>query len=177
MDELLRREALPAGYKVQSSDGHITMTPWSPEQDWTVDEVRVAARKAAIPRERVFSNVLVRFPGENDAAPDLTIIAEGAWRHRGRYSCVDLLAVVEVASRPEDKEHYVRNVAKYGRYGIETYLIADPFKQVCTLMTEPQPTGYAKRRETPYGETVTFPLVTGERFSVDTSDFPVHPTE
>ncbi|MFI8851364.1 Uma2 family endonuclease [Streptomyces sp. 891-h] len=173
MDDLLARDAVPEGYRVEIFDGEVIMTPQSPEQDWTVNEVRSAVRKAAVPRERVFGDVLVRFPGENDAAPDLTILAEGAERHGDSYDCMDVLAAVEVTSRPDDDKDYVRNVAKYARFGIELYLIADPFKKLCTLMTEPHATGYAKVKEIPYGEPLTLTLSSGERIEIDTSDFPV----
>ncbi len=39
MDDLLERGAVPEGYKVEIFDGEVIMTPQSPEQDWTVDEV------------------------------------------------------------------------------------------------------------------------------------------
>ncbi|GAA2628415.1 Uma2 family endonuclease [Streptomyces axinellae] len=173
MDDLLARDAVPKGYKVAIFDGEVIMTPRSPEQFWTVSEVQAAARAAHIPRERLLGDVLVRFPGENEAAPDLTIVADGAARHGNSYDCLDVLAVVEVPSRPDDEKDYVRNVRKYGRFGIDCYLIADPFKQVCTVMTESHATGYAKVEEVPYGEPVTLRLVTGERVEIDTSDFPV----
>ncbi|MFE9331299.1 Uma2 family endonuclease [Streptomyces sp. NPDC006925] len=173
MDDLLERGAVPEGYKVEIFDGEVIMTPRSPEQFWTVSEVRSAVRRAAISRERVFSDVLVRFPGENDAAPDLTILAEGAERRGNSYNCVEVLAVLEVPSRPDDGKDYVRNVAKYARFGIDLYLIAYPFKQLCTVMTEPYATGYGKVKEVPYGGPLTLTLVTGERIEIDTSDFPV----
>ncbi|WP_369207012.1 Uma2 family endonuclease [Streptomyces sp. PU-14G] len=175
MDDLLARGAVPEGYKVEIFDGEVIMTPQSPEQDWTLDEVRAAVRAAGIPRERVFGDVLVRFPGENDAAPDLAIVSDGATRHGNSYDCIDVLAVVEVTSRPDDDKDYVRNVRKYGRFGIDCYLIADPFRQVCTLMTESHATGYSTVREIAYGEPVTLRLITGERVEISTSDFPVRP--
>jgi hypothetical protein len=49
-------------------------TPRSPEQDWTVSDVKDAVKAAGIARERVFGDVLITFPGENDAAPHLTIV-------------------------------------------------------------------------------------------------------
>ncbi len=173
MDDLLARGAVPEGYKVEIFDGTVIMTPQSPEQYWTVLEVHAAAKAADIARERIFGDVLVRFPGENDAAPDLTIVADGAGRHGQTYDCIDVLAVVEVTSEPDDEKDYVRNVRKYGRFGVDCYVIADPFKRMCTVLTEPVATGYAKRREIAYGDPVTLTLATGERFTVDTSDFPV----
>ncbi|MGC8920429.1 Uma2 family endonuclease [Streptomyces sp. PG2] len=114
-----------------------------------------------------------RSPGENDAAPDLTVVGFDAERRGNSYSCLDVLAVVEVPSEPEDEKDYVRNVRKYGRYGIDFYLIADPFKRMVTLMSEPHASGYGKVAETPYGRPVVFTLATGERITIDTSTFPV----
>ncbi len=80
------------------------MTPRSPEQDWTVSDVKDAVKAAGIARERVFGDVLVTFPGENDAAPDLTVVGFDAERRGNSYSCLDVLAVVEVPSEPEDEK-------------------------------------------------------------------------
>lgn len=172
MDDLVRG-VVPEGYKIELFEGRVIMTPRSPEQDWTVSDVRDAAKSAGISRDRIFGDVLIKFPGENDAAPDLTILAEGASRSGNSFICVDVLAVVEVPSEPDDEKDYVRNVRKYSRYGIPAYLIADPFRRSCTLMTEPQARGYGATEEIPYGEELTLRLETGEIVRVDTGSFPV----
>ncbi|WP_405769009.1 Uma2 family endonuclease [Streptomyces sp. NBC_01538] len=172
MSDLVKRGGIPEGYKVEVFDGRVIMTPRSPEQDWTVSDVKDAVKAAGIARERVFGDVLVTFPGENDAAPDLTIVDFDAERRKNSYSCLDVLAVVEVPSEPEDEKDYVRNVQKYGRFGIDFYMIADPFKKTVTLLSEPHASGYGRTVETPYGEPVIFTLATGERVKVDTSTFP-----
>lgn len=172
MSDLIERGGIPEGYKVEVFGGRVIMTPRSPEQDWTVSDVKDAVKAAGIARERVFGDVLVTFPGENDAAPDLTIVDFDAERRKNSYSCIDVLAVVEVPSEPEDEKDYVRNVQKYGRFGIDFYMIADPFKKTVTLLSEPHASGYGRAVETPYGEPVSFTLATGERVKVDTSTFP-----
>ncbi len=68
----------------------------------------------------------------------------------------------------------MRNVRKYGRYGIDFYMIADPFKKTVTLMSEPHASGYGRVVEIPYGQLVGFTLATGERVKIDTSTFPTH---
>jgi hypothetical protein len=83
-----------------------------------------------------------------------------------------VLAGVEVPSEPEDEKDYVRNVQKYGRYGIDFYMIADPFKKTVTLMSEPRASGYGRVIEIPYGRPVGFTLATGERVKIDTGTFP-----
>lgn len=172
MSELIERGGIPEGYKVEIFDGRVIMTPRSPEQDWTVTDVKDSVKAAGIARERVFSDVLVTFPGENDAAPDLTVVGFDAERRKNSYSCIDVLMVVEVPSEPEDEKDYVRTVQKYGRYGIEYYMIADPFKEVVTLMSEPHASGYGRVAEIPYSEKVGLTLATGERLTIDTSTFP-----
>ena len=173
MSELIERGAVPEGYKVEVFDGRVIMTPQSPERDWTVSDVKDAVKASGIARERAFGDVLITFPGENDAAPDLTIVGFDAERRKNSYSCLDVLAVVEVPSEPEDEKDYVRNVRKYGRFGIDFYMIADPFKTMVTLMSEPCASGYGRAVEIPYGEPVSFTLATGERVEIDTRTFPV----
>ncbi|CAL9494520.1 Uma2 family endonuclease [Streptomyces sp. enrichment culture] len=153
-------------------DGRVIMTPRTPEQDWTVSDVRDAVKASGIARERVFGDVLITLPGDNDAAPDLSIVDVGAERRRNSYSCLDVLAVVEVPSEPEDEKDYVRNVRKYGRFGIDFYLVADPFKATVTVMPEPHGSGYGRTAEIPYGQPVSFTLASGERIEIDTATFP-----
>ncbi|MEV0639644.1 Uma2 family endonuclease [Streptomyces sp. NPDC050619] len=172
MGDLIERGAVPEGYKVEVFDGRVIMTPSSPEQDWTVSDAKDAVRAAGIAREPVYGDVVITFPGENDAAPDLTIVGFDAERRKNSYSCIDVLAVVEVPSEPEDEKDYVRNVRKYGRYGIDFYMIADPLKKTVTLMSELHASGYGRVVEIPYGHAVGFTLATGERVKIDTSTFP-----
>ncbi len=63
MSELIERGAVPEGYKVEVFDGRVIMTPQSPEQDWTVSDVKDAVKASGIARERVFGDVLITFPG------------------------------------------------------------------------------------------------------------------
>ncbi|MCD9873639.1 Uma2 family endonuclease [Streptomyces guryensis] len=172
MSDLIERGGIPEGFKVEVFGGRVIMTPQSPERHWTVRDVESAVSAAGIARERVFGDVLITFPGENDAAPDLTIIGFDAERRKNSYSCIDVLAVVEVPSEPEDEKDYVRNVRKYGRFGVDFYMIADPFKQTVTLMSEPHASGYGRVIEIPYGQPVGFTLATGERVKIDTGTFP-----
>ena len=86
--------------------------------------------------------------------------------------CTDVLAAVAFVSVDNDVNAYVTKVAKYGRFGIATYLIIDPFKQLCTLLEGPTPTGYAERAEIPFGEHVELRLADGRSIDIDTSDFP-----
>ncbi|MDT0614234.1 hypothetical protein [Streptomyces lancefieldiae] len=51
-------------------------------------------------------------------------------------------------------------------------MIADPFKAVVTLLSEPHASGYGRAVEIPYGEPVVFTLAIGERVEIDTRTFP-----
>ncbi|MCX2927359.1 Uma2 family endonuclease [Streptomyces sp. NEAU-W12] len=172
MSELIERDAIPEGYKVEVFAGRVIMTPRSPEQDWTVSDVKDAVKASGIARKRVFGDVLITFPGENDAAPDLTIVDFDAERRKTSYSCLDVLAAVAVPSESEGEKDYVRNVQKYGRFGIDFYMIADPFETTVTLMSEPHAVGYARVVEIPYGEPVSFTPAAGERVEIGTGAFP-----
>lgn len=160
------------GFKIEILDGRVVMTPQSPEQDWTIDEIKAAARRAELVRDRLVSDVAIDFPDETSSAPDVAVLADGAHRHRNRFTCVDLLAAFEVVSKPGDPNDYVLKVEKYGRFGVGVYVIADPFTRICTLFEQPKGTGYAERTEIPYGESFEVRLATGESFTVDTSTFP-----
>jgi hypothetical protein len=82
MSDLIERGGIPEGYKVEVFDRRVIMTPQSPERDWTVSDVKDVVKAAGIARERVFGDVLITFPGENDAAPHLTIVGFDAERRR-----------------------------------------------------------------------------------------------
>ncbi|MFE5599904.1 Uma2 family endonuclease [Streptomyces coelicoflavus] len=172
MGELVERDALPEGYTVAVFDGRVIMTPRTPEQDWTASDVRDAVKASGVARERVFGDVIIIVTGEDDAAPDLPIAGIGAERRGDGCSCLDVLAVVEVPSEPEDEKDYVRNVQKHGRFGIGFYLVADSFKAMVTVMSEPHGSGYGRTAEIPYGQPVSFTPATGERVEIDTATFP-----
>jgi hypothetical protein len=161
----------PAGYVVEIIDGKVIMTPQSPVQDWTIDDVRDMAKAAGIDRRRLASDVAVDFPGETSAAPGLAILDEAAVAIGRRYSCVDVLAAVEVVSSDSDANDYVTKVAKYARFGIATYLIIDPFRGVCTLHEKAEAEGYKQVTEYAYGETVPLRVEGGLTVDLTTSRF------
>ncbi|SEO77912.1 Uma2 family endonuclease [Actinacidiphila rubida] len=176
LDELWREidaTVKTEGFKIEILDGKVVMTPQSPEQDWTIDEIKSAVRKAGIAFNRLVSKVAIDFPDETSSAPDVSVLDKDAHRNQNRFTCIDLLAAFEVVSRPGDRNDYVIKVEKYGRYGVGVYVIADPFTRVCTLFEKPNGSGYGERTELPYGESFMVRLATGESFTVDTGTFPV----
>ncbi|MGY0069017.1 hypothetical protein ACWZEH_19950 [Streptomyces sp. QTS137] len=62
MSELIERDAIPEGYKVEVFDGRVIMTSQSPERYWTVSDVKDAVKASGIARERVFGDVPITFP-------------------------------------------------------------------------------------------------------------------
>ena len=160
------------GFKIEILDGKVVMSPQSPEQDWTTDDIKAAALRAGIDRSRLVRDVAIDFPGETSSAPDVAVLDKGAHRIKNRFTCVDLLAAFEVVSTPDDENDYIVKVEKYARYGVGAYVIADPFRALCTVFTEPGGSGYGERAEVPYGRPITVDLATGESFTVETASFP-----
>ncbi|WP_431781640.1 Uma2 family endonuclease [Streptomyces chumphonensis] len=160
------------GYVVEIVDGRVIMTPQGPDQDDTVFEIRSQVRDRFGKGLKTASDVLVDFPGETSLAPDVTLLTPDAVRHGNRYVCTDVLAAIEFVSLKGDPNDYITKVEKYGRFGVAAYLIVDPFTATCTLLEEPQPTGYRSRTETPFGEPVRLPLADGRIVELDTSEFP-----
>ncbi|TSB13896.1 Uma2 family endonuclease [Streptomyces benahoarensis] len=85
---------------------------------------------------------------------------------------MDVVAAIEVVSTAADTNDYVTKVAKYSRFGIETYLIIDPFTRVCTLHEGAVGAQYEKSSTYRYGDVVEMELADGRKFSIDTSGFP-----
>ncbi|MCI3931334.1 Uma2 family endonuclease [Streptomyces sp. AN091965] len=160
------------GFVVEIIDGKVIMTPQSPAQSNTILNVVMQAHTILRGAPIVF-DVGIDFPGETSTAPDITILDEDAEPRGKRYICQDVIAAIEVVSTESDDNDYVTKVAKYSRFGIETYLILDPFKKLCTLYEGSGATGYRKKTEYPYGATVDLALSDGRKFSLDTSGFPV----
>ncbi|MEV5505128.1 Uma2 family endonuclease [Streptomyces orinoci] len=163
----------PEGYVVEIIDGRVIMTPQSPTQSNTIRSITRQAERALGEDVPLVFDVAIDFPGETSSAPDVSILDLDAQPRGKRYVCQDVVAAIEVVSSDSDDQDYVTKVAKYGRFGIETYLIIDPFKRVCTLYEGALPTGYAKRSEYAYGQVVEVDLVDGRKFVIDTSGFPV----
>lgn len=175
LDELRRNPAMDLkteGYVVDVIDGRVILTPQGPDQDDTIFNIRSQVRDRYGKTVKTASDVFVDFPGETSLAPDVAILSSDAVPHGNRYVCTDVLAAVEFVSIEGDANDYVTKVAKYGRFGVASYLIVDPFRAVCTLLEGPQPTGYKTKEEIQFGEPVTLRLADGRAVDIDTSEFP-----
>ena len=156
------------GFRIEVVGGRIFMTPRSETQSWTILDVQIAARTAGVDTARLLSNVRIRFPGEAPRAPDVAILEGGA---TAPYSYEDLLAAVEIVSTPDDDNDYSVKLQQYARFGIPTYVIIDPFRAKCTVLTRPKDSAYATREEYAYGETVTLHLTDGGTVQIPTEKF------
>jgi Uma2 family endonuclease len=156
------------GFRVEVVGGQIFMTPRSEIRSWTILDMQIAARAAGVDTARLLSDVLVQFPGEAPRAPDVAILEDGA---TAPYSYEDLLAAVEIVSTPDDDNDYSIKLQQYARFGIPTYVIIDPFRANCTVLTRPKDTAYATREEYAYGETVTLHLTDGGTVQIPTDKF------
>jgi Uma2 family endonuclease len=156
------------GFKIEVVGGQIIMTPQSNIQGWTIRRVQNAAEASGITEERLLSDVLIQFPGEPSRCPGVAILEEGSGEP---YSHEDVLAAIEVVSSRNDSRDYAIKVEQYARYGVPTFLIIDPFRGQCTLLTRPKGDAYATREEYSYGETVTLHLTDGSKVDIPTDKF------
>ncbi|MET9515023.1 Uma2 family endonuclease [Streptomyces sp. NPDC002994] len=173
MDDVLRHAAEQIakeheGFKVEVVGGRVVMTPQSNVQSWTIRRVQNAADAAGISEERLISDVLIKFPGDPDRVPDVTILTEGA---KEPYTYEDILAAVEIVSTKDDVNDYEIKVQQYARYDVPIYLIIDPFRGECTLLTGPRGNDYEAREYYTYGETITLRLEDGSTVPIPTDEF------
>ncbi|WP_030673377.1 Uma2 family endonuclease [Streptomyces sp. NRRL B-1347] len=171
--EVEARSTNTEGYVVEIIDGKVIMTPQSPVRSNTIRNVTRQAERILGEQVPLVVDVAIDFPGETSSAPDITILDEGAQPRGKRYTCLDVIAAVEIVSTESDDNDYVTKVATYSRFGIETYLILDPFKKLCTLYEGSGATGYRRKTEYPYGAAVDLKLSDGREFTLDTSGLPV----
>ncbi|WP_035805412.1 Uma2 family endonuclease [Kitasatospora mediocidica] len=106
-------------------------------------------------------------------APDLAIVAPGAEHNsRGRYEWHDLEAVLEIVSKSNQDNDFVKKLRLYAECGIPVYVVIDPAGAVCTVHSAPQSTGsYRKTGAVPFGEDLVVPL-DGREIVIRTGQFP-----
>ncbi|MEU6232965.1 Uma2 family endonuclease [Kitasatospora sp. NPDC047058] len=111
----------------------------------------------------------------SEPQPDLVVIERGAVEAPGRLipSAAVTLAV-EVVSRTSAHRDYHVKREMYARGAIPSYLIVDPIKGQCLLLTEPRaltPSGepdYWSKRTTKFGDPIALELL---GITLDTSEF------
>ncbi|MEU4211073.1 Uma2 family endonuclease [Streptomyces sp. NPDC026206] len=132
-------------------------------------DVQKAALAAGLAGERVLSNVLIEFPGEAPRVPDVSILRDGQTGEP--YSHKDLLAAVEIASTRHDGYDFTLKEEQYARSGVPAFLVIDPFRGECDLLTRPVDGTYATRRQHTYGETIHLQLADGTIIDIPTDTF------
>ncbi|MGK5631144.1 Uma2 family endonuclease [Streptomyces sp. URMC 123] len=156
------------GFKVEVVGDRIIVTPQSSIQSWTIFEIQAAARSAGLEMSRLLSDVLIHFPGEADRVPDVSILADGA---EEPYTFEDVLAAIEIVSSRNDGNDYAIKRKQYARFGIPTYLIVDPFRGECDLLTRPRGEDYTAQVTYTYGETIPLRLPDGSEVRIPTGTF------
>ena len=106
--------------------------------------------------------------------PDIMILPPEALNTEGpSLAPEDLLAVIEVVSKPNPENDYLGKTRDYAVMGIEHYLLVDPRKGTGTVLSSPHPTAegqrYAQRLEFAFGETVQL-----GPWRIETADFPLY---
>lgn len=163
----------PPGFGSELVRGEIVLTPQGRVHGDIVLAGQEAGRAAGLPRWRVPADMLVPFPGSRSGfCPDVALLRRTAERAALRVDASDIAAVIEVVSGDLGEKDYGIKVEEYARAGIEAYLIADPARALCTLLTEPAADGYRCERVQEFGEVVRF-TADGTEFVLDTSDWPV----
>ncbi|MEU3355544.1 Uma2 family endonuclease [Streptomyces sp. NPDC037389] len=169
LQEIVERAAsVIEGCKIEVVGDRIIMTPRSSVQSWTIRRVQNAIDACGIAEERILSDVLIQFPGEPQRCPDVAIVEDGATE---KYSHEDLLAAIEIVSSKYDRNDYAIKVQQYAHFGVPIYLIIDPFRGQCSLLTEPVGDSYTSCEEYKYGDTVAFRLRDGSDIEIPTHTF------
>ncbi|MFI9310079.1 Uma2 family endonuclease [Streptomyces triculaminicus] len=131
--------------------------------------IQKAALTSGLADERVLSNVLIEFPGEAPRVPDVSILRDG--RTGELYSCEDLLAAVEIVSTKHDGYDFTLKEEQYARSGVPAFLVIDPFRGECDLLTHPVDGTYATRELYTYGATIHLRLADGSMIDIPTDTF------
>ncbi|MFI9240082.1 Uma2 family endonuclease [Streptomyces sp. NPDC053079] len=134
--------------------------------DFAVQEAVIAA---GLVGERVLSNVLIEFPGEAPRVPDVSILRGG--RPEEPYSYKDLLAAVEIVSTKHDRYDFTLKEEQYARFGVPAFLVIDPFRGECDLLTRPVDGRYASRKLSKYGDVIHLRLADGSEIDIPTDTF------
>ncbi|MEU1706486.1 Uma2 family endonuclease [Streptomyces sp. NPDC005706] len=153
MFERLEKMPVPEGYKVEIVEGTVFMSPQR-DTHWEIILDFVEQLRTKYPRKRVKSDVRIDYPGHlNGFATDVTVMAEGAARTEdGRWDCGDVAFVAEIISRGTAANDYGPKKAAYAEAGVPVYVIADPYRGECHVLTHPRDGKYALEVKADFGE-------------------------
>ncbi|MFE3501505.1 Uma2 family endonuclease [Kitasatospora sp. NPDC059160] len=165
---------IPEGFKAELIRGEIVMTA-GPDRvhNWIVESIQ-----DQIPRMRWHRSVTqdIDIPGlTSEPQPDLVVYERDAVEGPGRLIPSPLLTLVlEVVSNTSVLRDYQTKRELYAEGRIPAYLIVDPIKAVCVLLTEPTRASasgspdYVSSRTTKFGEPIPVDLL---GITLDTSEF------
>ncbi|MEU7556881.1 Uma2 family endonuclease [Streptomyces eurythermus] len=154
--ELLERMPVPEGYRVEIVGGNVHMTPQRGTH-WIIIRRIVRALEDKFGMDiQVFSDVRIDFPGhENGFCPDVALLKDSAhmddtghWQHQ------DVEFVAEVISKGTAANDYGPKKAAYAAAEVPLYLIADPYKGMCYVYTQPKEGDYITRTKIAFGEDI-----------------------
>ncbi|MFF9604977.1 Uma2 family endonuclease [Streptomyces sp. NPDC014684] len=153
MFERLEKMPVPEGYKVEIVEGTVFMSPQR-DTHWEIIADIYEQLRVKYPRQRVKSDVRIDYPGHlNGFATDVTVMAEGAARTEdGRWDCGEVEFVAEVISRGTAANEYGPKKAAYAEAGVPVYVIADPYRGECHVLSHPRDGKYALEVKADFGE-------------------------
>jgi Uma2 family endonuclease len=170
--DFLEHYEAPPGFKSELVRGEIVLSPQGEEHSEIILRGQLAAIAAGLPPWRANSDVLTPFPHtESGFCPDVGILRRSAVRGVRPRPRADIAAVIEVVSGDRGQKDYGIKVQEYAVAGIDAYLIADPYRGLCTLFSGPVEGKYPEPTSYRFGETVTF-TADGTEFVLDTADWP-----
>ncbi|MFF9673813.1 Uma2 family endonuclease [Streptomyces eurythermus] len=156
LDEMFDRlEPTPEGFQVEIVEGSVYMSPQR-DTHWDITLDIILQLNAKFPRGRLKSDVRIDYPGRlNGFASDVTIVREGATLNaKGRWQHQDVEFVAEVISKGTAANDYGPKKAAYAAAEVPLYLIADPYKGMCYVYTQPKEGDYITRTKIAFGEDI-----------------------
>ncbi|MEV5346419.1 Uma2 family endonuclease [Streptomyces achromogenes] len=153
LDEMFDRlEPTPEGFKVEIVEGSVYMSPQR-DTHWDITLDIILQLNAKFPRGRLKSDVRIDYPGRlNGFASDVTVVRKGASLNaKGRWQHQDVEFVAEVISKGTAANDYGPKKAAYAAAEVPLYLIADPYKGMCYVYTQPKEGDYITRTKITFG--------------------------
>ncbi|MFI1797312.1 Uma2 family endonuclease [Streptomyces sp. NPDC020379] len=149
---------VPEGWRVELLRGEIVMLAGP---DW-VHNINILLIKRQIPLERWYplQTQDIAIPGEaSEPQPDLVVHEHGAFKGPGRLLPAPAVTlVVEMVSKTSVHRDYVIKSSIYAAGRVPAYLIVDPIKSSCVLLTGPMGVGeeasYRTRNTYKFGESL-----------------------
>ncbi|MBO1415360.1 Uma2 family endonuclease [Streptomyces sp. FH025] len=165
---------VPEGYKAELLRGEIVMMA-GPDMVHNLI-IRDIQHQTPYSRWNALTTQDVAFPGDaSEPQPDLVVFERGAAEESGRLlPALAVTLVVEVVSKTSVLRDYQTKRELYAEGRIPAYLIIDPIKGVCVLLTEPSQAAasglpdYAVERTAKFGEPIPLDVLD---ITLDTSGF------